>query len=192
MDRPRLRLDYYGKHAEDLEEKTMTDTVFERLSDTDLRRVFVPVREESSWQAVREYNIETAAVKIRIQIEFIGQEPNWMRPLVAKFGEILSLPPNWDSYGASPIDPECAILALRLVLSIMKVGIPVPAIVPTNRGRIQIEWHTRGIDLEIEIASPGRLKLYYENHRTGEEWEKELTSDLTVLAESLTTLTQQT
>src|SRR3990172_3596887 len=150
MDRPRLRLDYYGKHAEDLEEKTMTDTVFERLSDTDLRRVFVPVREESSWQAVREYNIERAAVKIRIQIEFIGQEPNWMRPLVAKFGEILSLPPNWDSYGASPIDPECAILALRLVLSIMKIGIPVPTIVPTNRGGIQIQWHTPRIIAQVK------------------------------------------
>jgi hypothetical protein len=46
-------------------------------------------------------------------------------------------------------------------------------VVPTARGGIQLEWHTRGIDLEIELAVPEGIHVLYEDAAGEEEWELE-------------------
>lgn len=38
-------------------------------------------------------------------------------------------------------------------------GVPRPALIPTLRGGVQIEWHTRGVDVEVEIAPDGTASI---------------------------------
>ena len=114
-----------------------------------------------------------------------------MGPTAQALIELLDLPENWDSYGARSINREIALSALQLLSETMPDDTPTPAVVPTNRGGVQLEWHTRGIDLEIEIQSIGRIYVSYEDHRSGDEWEAELTSDLTRLSDALSELSRR-
>jgi hypothetical protein len=123
-------------------------------------------------------------------IERENKEPAWLMPVIKVMGELLSLPENWDSYGARRISPEATAFALQLLSETMRADTPVPAVVPTSRGGVQLEWHTRGIDLEVEIKSPGRLYVSYEDHRHNVEWEGELTSNLTRLADFFSEFSQ--
>ena len=113
-----------------------------------------------------------------------------MPEIAQALNSLLALPMNWDSYGARPINPECASYALQLLRSTMKADTPAPAVVPTCAGGIQIEWHTRGIDLEIEIRSPGRGSVLYEDHKNETKWEGEITDDLTQLRQLISGLSR--
>ena len=131
----------------------------------------------------RSQQTQVAVPEGRLIIERESEEPAWFPAILRVVGELLNLPENWDSYGARRINPAAVAFALQLLSDTMRPETPAPAVVPTSGGSIQLEWHTRGIDLEIEIKSPGRLYVSYEDHRHGVEWEGELTSDLTRLSD---------
>ena len=106
----------------------------------------------------------------------------WLEIIAKEFDEVLKLRANWNSYGARQVEPECIRFVLEELLPFaMRPSIPVPAVVPTNRGGIVLEWHTRGIDLEVEVVLPGCLHIFYEDAQTGESWEGEVSSDLAPL-----------
>jgi hypothetical protein len=102
----------------------------------------------------------------------------WFERVRDSVYELLSLNENWDSYGAAPIRQEFVASASSLLHSIMDQDTPLPAIVPTTPGGVQVEWHRDGIDLEIEIESTSRINVYFEDARTGVSWEEGFTSDL--------------
>ena len=114
-----------------------------------------------------------------------ADEPSWLLPLLRALDEIGSLPENWNSYGAKPVAVEAAVATLRLMAVMMTDATPLPAFVPTQSGGIQLEWHVRGIDLEIDVRPTRRLFASFEDHRTREEWEAEITSDLRRLRDVL-------
>jgi hypothetical protein len=39
---------------------------------------------------------------------------------------------------------------------------------------VELEWHTGGMDLEIEIVDEQRMQVVFEDAKTGEEWERGL------------------
>lgn len=104
--------------------------------------------------------------------------PSWSHGLLWKISELGDLETGWDSYGARPVDPECAAAAVDFLLDLLDSSTPQPSIVPTSRGGIQLEWHRLGADLEIEIESPARFHVFFEDERTGEETEVTLTDNL--------------
>lgn len=126
----------------------------------------------------------------RLIIERANEEPAWFMPTVRAMGELLGLPENWDSYGAHPVNLGAVSFALQLLSETMRADTPAPAVVPTSHGGVQLEWHARGIDLEIEIRSPGRIYVSYEDHRHDAEWEGELTSDLARLGSFMSELSR--
>ena len=71
--------------------------------------------------------------------------------------ELLKLPANWDNEGALPIRLENVLAAIDISRDVMQSTTPAPSVVPTNRGGVQLEWHTGGLDLEVEIVSPTRV-----------------------------------
>ena len=121
-------------------------------------------------------------------IELEGDEPAWFLPAVQACAELLHLPQDWNSYGARPIDPAAVASALQLLLNIMHPDTPLPLFIPTNRGGIHLEWHTHGMDLEVEQLSKDQLYIYGEDHQHGTEWEEESTSDLEPLRACLAEL----
>ena len=53
---------------------------------------------------------------------------------------------------------------------------PAPQVV-TVAGGLQLEWHTNGIDLELEFEPRGRVLLVFEeDHLTGDEFDGEYAS----------------
>ena len=66
---------------------------------------------------------------------------------------LLALKENWDSYGAPIISKMAVDAALRL----WNVLATVPSFVPMSNGGVQIEWHSQGFNVELEIGPNGRL-----------------------------------
>jgi len=116
----------------------------------------------------------------------------WFKTAVAELGDLLHLPPNWDSYGAKPVDQRNIGAALELLIRIMQDDTPAPSVVPTTTGGVQLEWHLQGIDLEVEVTSPGRLHAFCERLDSGVSWEHDLTTDLAPLVDELSKLSRAT
>lgn len=70
------------------------------------------------------------------------------------FDALRRLGANWDSYGAPPLDPATVDRA-RMFLKRVHVC-------PCVRGGVQLEWHTHGIDLEIEFLPDGTVEMVAE------------------------------
>ena len=97
--------------------------------------------------------------------------PPWLTTsAVGIIRELLDLPAGWNSYGAKPVDAAAAAAALNLLVRSCKSSTPEPAIVPTNAGGTQIEWHTQGVDLELEIDPKelDSIRMTFENLHSGE------------------------
>ncbi len=111
-------------------------------------------------------------------LEFDEQPPRRLMPVIERIVSFGSLQPNWDSYRARPVDPLCAVAAITFVLNNVREPSSLPSAVPTNRGGIQLEWHTNGVDLEIEFSSPSRIRVSFDDGRTGATEEHVIRGDL--------------
>ena len=109
----------------------------------------------------------------------------WVQPTLDGINQLLQLASNWDSYRARPLDPRAALAAFELLLNIMRPGAPMPSVVPTPRGTVQIEWHINGVDLEIDVRSATSALASFEDLRSGETWEKEILYDLRPLTAAM-------
>lgn len=130
--------------------------------------------------------------KLHIRMEFpeVKGAPAWLRPTTGALDSLLDLPTNWDSYGARPVSHDCATYSLEVLHSILRDDTPPPQIVPTPAGGIQLEWHTRGIDLEIEVRAPNCGHVLYEDLKTGAEWEGDIPADLTQVTQFIAALSR--
>ncbi len=109
----------------------------------------------------------------------------WLNAAISIFSRMLRLPPKWDSYEASPVSPRAVASALTLLDQVMSERTLMPAIVPMVDGGVQIEWHSRGIEFEIEVSPSGRLHAYFENARHNKQWEGELDRHQEKLTEAI-------
>jgi hypothetical protein len=98
-----------------------------------------------------------------------------------KMEALLALAPGWDSYSATAIERDRAIAALGLIWLAIANGAPMPAIVPTSDGGIQLEWHRRGVDLEIRVISETSFEVYFEDLSKQETQELEIAVDFSPL-----------
>ncbi len=107
-------------------------------------------------------------------IAFYGREvrePAWLVSARESLMELLQLPPNWDGYGAAPIDQRLAQSALKVLGNVMDEDAPPPSVVPLSDGGIQVEWHRRGRNLEIEFPADRTPSFYYYEDAGGMERE---------------------
>jgi len=101
---------------------------------------------------------------------------------------LLELEPNWDSYGALPIEAAHAEAILNLLAEVLGDDAPTPSVVPTSIGGVQVEWHLAGIDLEIETLSRYRFAVSFEDELSGDEWEDIVTDNRARLFGSISLL----
>lgn len=102
-----------------------------------------------------------APAKFRISIQ--GPTPDWVPSAANKLASIMRLSENWDSYGAKVVTIDSIFAAIHLLVSVMRQATPMPSIVPTALGGVQLEWHQFGIDLEAEILPSGDYLIAYED-----------------------------
>ena len=117
----------------------------------------------------------------------IEAELRWKSTVGAQLKALQSLESGWDSYHARVID-LCVIERTKtLVDRLARPGVPVPSVVPTVNGTVQLEWHTTSFDAEIETLDERVFSLFVQ--QVGEPlWEGTVNEDeavtrlITVLA----------
>lgn len=98
--------------------------------------------------------------------------PAWIATVAQHLGDVLALPPNWDSYGSRTPQVPAALEALNFLLRVMGPNTPLPAVVPLSDGGIQLEWHRRGLDVEAIFGPVPDRGLHVWNRGEGRaEWD---------------------
>jgi hypothetical protein len=112
--------------------------------------------------------------------------PSWVEVITPRLQNLMMLRSNWNSYGARIIELSNLEVAIELLGRLMRPSTPVPIIMPTSDGSLQIEWHERDIDLEVRIHGRSRYYVTFEdlrNHR--HDWEGPISSNLTRLKSAI-------
>lgn len=135
-----------------------------------------------------QHSIQFPGGSLFIDLPADAEEPRWLLPAIESLSGLGSLPDNWDSYGARSISVHSMAGVLRLLSMLMTDTTSLPAFVPVRHGGIQLEWHTKGIDLEIEVSPTGLYRASFEDSGRGLEWAGDVTSNLGPLREVLTRL----
>lgn len=103
--------------------------------------------------------------------------PSWFDSVVQGFVDLLTLPPNWNSYGGGTIDPNLVHSAMTFLNGVLDPTCPAPRVVPLSSGGLQLEWHRAGIDLEIIYDRGEAPFFYYRNSNDGEEGDHDLATE---------------
>jgi len=106
---------------------------------------------------------------------------DWSDQVADRLVKLLRLPEGWDGHNGKPLRQVTAEFACRLIASIMQAKPPLPQIMPTSNGGMQIEWHRKGWDIEIEVEGPNKIFAYARNVRSGDESEFPVTTDFSLL-----------
>lgn len=123
---------------------------------------------------LRKVLIRKRGPEVSVEIHVSGPMPQPFLKSVEEVVDLLGLPAGWNSYSARPIQPENAIRAILLLAEFLGSEMPAPVAVPTVRGGIQLEWHTKGINLEIYIDSPENVSFFAEQVGSEEVCEEPL------------------
>jgi hypothetical protein len=93
---------------------------------------------------------------------------------IEKLYSLTELQAGWNSYGARPIRSDVIRHVGRWVPRLFQATTPEPAVVPRVNGGLQLEWHHKGIDLEIYVESPESIRFQVEDLTSAETAEAPL------------------
>jgi hypothetical protein len=120
-----------------------------------------------------------------------GTDRKWQVEVLKPLIKYVAMSQGWDSYGGLPLRSDAGFFALRVLNDVMRPRTPVPQVIPSPMGGVQLEWHEKDIDLELHITAPYECELWFEDRRTGKHVSTELSSDLSVLAGPIAELTSR-
>lgn len=102
--------------------------------------------------------------------------PAWLGRVKRRLEELVFLPSNWDSYGGALVDLRVARFAESLVEWFAVADMPPPDVFATSQGGIQIEWHVRRVNIEIDISPFDGTTIYFRDLNAGEPWSRPASS----------------
>jgi hypothetical protein len=110
-------------------------------------------------------------------------ERKWQMEVQDRLLSYAKLPHGWDTYGAKPIGWDTGLFALSILNDFMRPRTPIPQVVPSPAGGVQLEWHMKGIDLELHITGPYQCEVWFKDHQKPADapLAVELTDDYSVL-----------
>ena len=120
-------------------------------------------------------------------------ERKWQIEVQRQLLQYAKMEQGWDSYDALPVTWDAGMFALSILNDIMRPRTPIPQVVPSSSGGVQLEWHEKGIDLEIRVTGPYRCSLWFEDQtsRNGPPVSLDLTDDLSALLKPIELLTSR-
>lgn len=96
--------------------------------------------------------------------------------------------PDWDSYGARPVNPDALDRATRLVHSLVEHEVAVPRLYPLSDGGVRLEWASQDGEIWIDLPTADDATYYFINQKTGDEREGPLVDAPLELLEFLASL----
>lgn len=119
--------------------------------------------------------------------------PTWENIVLTNVLRITELKQGWDSYDAPPIRWDAGLFSLIILRNAMRPETPVPQVVPSSVGGIQLEWHERSIDLELHITGPYECEVWYEDHSRPEASPiaEEISNDFSLIQQFIDELTSR-
>ncbi len=128
-----------------------------------------------SWEgfvsAVSAWHGQVRPVRVRLQ----GFSPNAaMVETIERLYSLTELQAGWNSYGARPIRLDVIRHVTRWIPRLIQPTTPGPAVVPRVNGGLQLEWHRKGVDLEIMVDSPTDIRIEAEDLASNEATEASL------------------
>lgn len=142
-----------------------------------LRRTRSPEAQPSDLDYVITTQLITLTQPCCQSVSVVGQlaktvvSPAWLGRLKRRLKELAQLPANWDSYGATPVDPRVIAIAEDFIEWFAVDDMPPPDLFATVDGGIQMEWHIRRVNVEIEI-SPEGTSIYFHDLNSGDPWSR--------------------
>ena len=129
----------------------------------------------ASWDASDVFTRTAAPSRVVVRVNSPAP-PDPIVNVIRQASELVHLPPGWNSYGAKPVANEAVEAAIAFLIEAIPAGpnVVAPAVVPTVRGGLQLEWHRQGVDLEIEFGPDATGSWYAEDQETAETVEAPL------------------
>jgi hypothetical protein len=142
----------------------MTDTKL-GLSDELFKSEFSWESNAASITGPRDSALVYQLDRYRSKLQQRGAVSHWQAQVLNKVLQLIDLPANWDSYGGKPVRHDTALFAMLVLENIMQADTPLPDLVPTGSGGLQLEWHEHGVELEINVKEPNRCEYWFEDLR---------------------------
>ena len=102
--------------------------------------------------------------------------PAWLGRVKKRLTDLTQLPPNWDSYGAAPVDPRVVKIAEGLIEWFAIDDMPPLDLFATSDGGVQLEWHLRRVNAEINISLSDGTSIYFQDLKAGDPWTRPASS----------------
>lgn len=104
----------------------------------------------------------------------------WATPCLQGLNKLRRLLPNWDSYGAKPIDERSVMNAATLVVYLSRiVGIEAPIVTASPNGNAALCWDDGTRSLDVEVHPNGSFEYSWlledesdEDEGITRDWEK--------------------
>jgi hypothetical protein len=111
-------------------------------------------------------------------------EPPWLDALATRLERLRDLAAGWDGPGSIPTKGWLLIEATQLVKDALagSNNATAPFLVPGGDGSLQIEWHARAGEIELDLSPDGRRSIWVHDRLTGEELEGEDDRALTLFS----------
>jgi hypothetical protein len=105
----------------------------------------------------------------------VSREPEWIARLTNNARRVAALKAGWDGQGSISVSRKALFLGTshtRFALENLD-DVSAPHLVPGGDGSIQIEWHARHGELELDIDARGGMSIWIRDHRSGAEFDGE-------------------
>ncbi len=79
----------------------------------------------------------------------------------------------------------------KLLQRVMRPRTPIPQVTPSAAGGVQLEWHEKGVDLELHVTAPYQWELWFRDLQDpiSQPVSLELTDDFSELKRPIALLT---
>jgi hypothetical protein len=95
--------------------------------------------------------------------------------LTSNAHRIAELKAGWDGPGSICLSAKALFLATTYTRNALQglSDVTSPQLVPGGDGSIQVEWHAKHGELELDIDAHGRPTIWIRDHRNGAEFDAE-------------------
>ena len=125
--------------------------------------------------------------------QFSDPARKWQIEVTNQLTKYVQMKQGWDGYNTPAPNMDAAFFALVVLNQVMRSRTPIPHVVPSSAGGVQLEWHEKQIDLELHITAPYECEMWFQDRAQGTSTPSalELTDDFGALLEPIRLLTSR-